>query len=112
MVYKKINDYIETIFHIFNSINMKADLNKDKRLKCITFLILGYVTNLAKEHDVNLLEIQKTDEINMQTFFDYVSFNEIELIEFEKIKVDDIDTTNKEDVERFILSHIYYLTQN
>ena len=107
-----MNNYIETVFHVFNSINRKADLNRDKRLKCITFLILGYVTNLAKEYNVDLLQIQKTDEINMESFFDYISFKEIELLEFDKIKVEDIDTSKKDDVERFILSHIYYLTQH
>lgn len=108
----KMNEYIETIFHVFNSVNMKADLNRDKRLKCITFMILGYVTNLAKEYNVNLLDIQEQEEINMVPFFEYIRFKEIKLLEFDKIKVEDIDTSKKEDVERFILSHIYYLTQH
>jgi len=112
MVYDKMNDYITTIFHVFNSINGKADLNRDKRLKCITFLILGYVTNLAKEYKVDLLQIQETESINMIPFFEYITANEINLLEFDKIKVEDIDTSKKEDVERFILSHIYYLTQH
>ena len=108
----KMNEYIETIFHVFNSVNRKADMNRDKRLKCITFMILGYVTNLAKEYNVNLLDIQEQAEINMAPFFEYIRFKEIELLEFEKIKVEDIDTSKKDDVERFILSHIYYLTQH
>ena len=107
-----MNDYITTIFHVFNSINGKADLNRDKRLKCITFLILGYVTNLAKEYNVDLLKIQETETITMIPFFEYISANEIKLLEFDKIKVEDIDTNNRKDVERFILSHIYYLTQH
>ena len=107
-----MNDYITTIFHVFNSINGKADLNRDKRLKCITFLILGYVTNLAKEYNVDLLKIQETESITMVPFFEYIAANEINLLEFDKIKVEDIDTNNRKDVERFILSHIYYLTQH
>ena len=55
-----MDEYIETIYHVFISVNGKADFNRDKRLKCITFLILGYVTNLAKEYNVNLLEIPPT----------------------------------------------------
>jgi len=112
MSYEKMNDYIETIFNVFNSVNMKADLNRDKRLKCITFLILGYVTNLAKEYNVDLLQIKEPEAINMMPFFEYITIKEIKLLEFDKIKVEDIDTNNSQDVERFILSHIYYLTQH
>ena len=112
MSYDKMNDYIETIYHVFNSINMKADLNRDKRLKCITFLILGYVTNLAKEYNINLLQIPKPESINLIPFFEYITVKEIKLLEFDKIKMEDIDVNNSQDVERFLLSHIYYLTQN
>ena len=107
-----MNDYIETIYHVFNSINGQADLNRDKRLKCITFLVLGYVTNLAKEYNINLLEIPEPEEINLIPFFEYISANEIKLLEFDKIKIEDIDVNNSKDVERFLLSHIYYLTQH
>lgn len=106
-----MDDYIETIYHVFNSVNMKADLNRDKRLKCITFLILGYVSSLAKEYNIDLLQIPKPEAINLIPFFEYITVNEIKLLEFDKIKMDDIDTNNSKDVERFILSHIYYLTQ-
>ena len=107
-----MDEYIKTIYHVFTSVNTKADLNRDKRLKCITFLILGYVTNLAKEYNVDLLQIQTTEAINLAPFFEYIDINEIKLLEFDKIKIEDIDTSKSEDVERFILSHIYYLTQH
>jgi hypothetical protein len=74
-------------------------------------LILGYVTKLAKEHAVNLKEIEEPDTINLIPFFEYVSFNDIKLLEFDKITVEDIDVTKSEDIERFILSHVYYITQ-
>jgi hypothetical protein len=112
MSYDKMDEYIETIYHVFISVNGKADFNRDKRLKCITFLILGYVTNLAKEYNVNLLEIPSTEEINLAPFFEYIDIKEIKLLEFDKIKIEDVDTSKSEDVERFILSHIYYLTQH
>jgi hypothetical protein len=108
----KINEYIETIYNVFISINGKADFNRDKRLKCITLLILGYVTNLAKEYNISLDQIQKQEAINMVPFFEYIRFKEIKLLEFDKIKMEDIDASKSEDVERFILSHIYYLTQH
>lgn len=111
MSYDKMDDYVETIFNVFNSVNGKADLTRDKRLKCVALLILGYVTNLAKEHAVDLKQIQEPESINLIPFFEYISVKEIKLLEFDTIKVEDIDVSKSEDVERFILSHIYYLTQ-
>ena len=111
MSYDKMEDFIETIYNVFKSVNVKADLKRDKRLKYIAVLILGYVTKLAKEHTVNLKEIEEPDTINLIPFFEYVSFNDIKLLEFDKITVEDIDVTKSEDIERFILSHVYYITQ-
>ena len=111
MSYDKMEDFIETIYNVFKSVNVKADLKRDKRLKYIAVLILGYVTKLAKEHAVNLKEIEEPDSINLIPFFEYVSFNDIKLLEFDKITVEDIDVTKSEDIERFILSHVYYITQ-
>jgi len=111
MSYDKMNDFIETIYNVFNIVNVKADSKRDKRLKYIAVLILGYVTKLAKEHTVNLKEIEEPYTINLIPFFEYVSFNDIKLLEFDKITVEDIDVTKSEDIERFILSHVYYITQ-
>ena len=111
MSYDKMEDFIETIYNVFSSVNVKADSKRDKRLKYIAVLILGYVTKLAKEHAVNLKEIEEPDSINLIPFFEYVSFNDIKLLEFDKITVEDIDVTKSEDIERFILSHVYYITQ-
>ena len=111
MSYDKMKDFIETIYNVFNIVNVKADSKRDKRLKYIAVLILGYVTKLAKEHAVNLKEIEEPDSINLIPFFEYVSFNDIKLLEFDKITVEDIDVTKSEDIERFILSHVYYITQ-
>ena len=113
MSYDKMEDFIETIYNVFNIVNVKADLKRDKRLKYIAVLILGYVTKLAKEHAVNLREfkVEEPDSINLIPFFEYVNFKEIKLLEFDKITVEDIDVTKSEDIERFILSHVYYITQ-
>jgi hypothetical protein len=111
MSYDKMNDFIETVYNVFTSVNKKADLKRDKRLKYIAVLILGYVTKLSKEHSVNLKEIEEPDSINLIPFFEYVSFNDIKLLEFDKITVEDIDVSKSEDIERFILSHVYYITQ-
>lgn len=111
MSYDKMNDFIETVFHVFNIINNKADENKDKRQKFIALLILGYVSNLAKLHNVNLKQVQNSPSINLIPFFEYINFKNIELFDFDKIKIEDVDTSKSEDVERFVLSHVYYITQ-
>jgi hypothetical protein len=111
MSYDKMNDFIESIYSVFNSVNKKADLKRDKRLKYIALLILGYVTKLAKEYSVTLRDIQETETINLIPFFEYVNFKEIKLLEFENISVEDIDVTKSDDIERYILSHVYYITQ-
>jgi len=111
MSYDKMNDFIETVFHVFNNINNKADENRDKRQKFIALLILGYVSNLAKLHNIDLKQLQNSSTINLIPFFEYINFKNIELFEFDKIKIEDVDTSKSEDVERFVLSHVYYITQ-
>lgn len=111
MSYDKMEDFIETIYNVFNSVNSKADLKRDKRLKYIAVLILGYVTKLAKDNSVNLKEIEEPESINLIPFFEYVNFKGINLLEFDKVQMEDIDVTKSEDIERFILSHVYYITQ-
>lgn len=111
MSYDKMNDFIETVYHVFTIINNKADANRDKRQKFIALLIMGYVTKLAKEYNVDLKQVQQSDTINLIPFFEYVNFKNIELFDFEKIKIEDVDTNKSEDVERFVLSHVYYITQ-
>ena len=111
MSYDKMNDFIETIYNVFIVVNNKANFYKDKRQKCIAVLILGYVTKLARVNNIDLKEIKKQETINLIPFFEYINFKNIELFEFDKIKMEDVDTNKSEDVERFVLSHVYYITQ-
>jgi len=37
--------------------------------------------------------------------------NNIELYDFTSINMDDLDVTKKEDLERYVLTHVYYITQ-
>jgi hypothetical protein len=47
----------------------------------------------------------------MVPFFEYVSLNNIEFFDFNKIQPQDIDVNSEADLERYVLSHIYYITQ-
>ena len=43
--YDKMNDYIESLFNVFQVINKKAEIQKDKRLKFIALGIYNYIRN-------------------------------------------------------------------
>ena len=111
MSYDKMPDFIETIFNVFNNVNYQATTKNDTRLKFIALLIMNYVNKMATENEVDLKQLPEPTHINLIPFFEYITCKNIELIEFDKIKIEDIDISKNEDIERFVLSHIYYLTQ-
>jgi hypothetical protein len=66
---------------------------------------------MAKDYNVNLKELLEPDSINLIPVFEYISYNNIELYDFTKIDVTDLDVTKNSDLERFVLTHVYYITQ-
>ena len=111
MSYDKMPDFIETIFNVFNNVNYQATTKNDTRLKFIALLIMNYVNKMATENEVDLKQLPEPTHINLIPFFEYITCKNIELFEFDKIKLEDVDTNKSEDVERFVLSHVYYITQ-
>ena len=111
MSYDKMPDFIETIYNVFNNVNHQANTKNDTRLKFIALLIMNYVKKLAKDNEVDIKKFPEPTQINLIPFFEYITCKNIELFEFDKIKVEDVDISKSEDIERFVLSHIYYLTQ-
>ena len=111
MSYDKMPDFIETIFNVFNNVNYQATTKNDTRLKFIALPIMNYVNKMATENEVDLKQLPEPTHINLIPFFEYITCKNIELFEFDKIKIEDIDISKNEDIERFVLSHIYYLTQ-
>jgi len=109
--YDKMQEYIEAVFNVFKNIHKKGEDQKDRRLQMISLTIYNYVSYLAKTNNMSLKEVKDTEEINMIPIFEYISHNNIELYDFTKIELTDVDITKKEDVERFVLTHIYYITQ-
>jgi len=110
--YDKMNDFVESIFSVFNLVNKKAENQNDKRLKLISLTIYNYVRKIASDNNIDLKTIQQPDCINLIPIFEYISYNNIELYDFSKIEITDVDTSKKEDLERFVLTHIYYITQS
>ena len=109
--YDKIEDYIESMFNFFKLVNQKAEKQHDKRLKMISLVIFNYTKYMAKEYNVDLLTVQEPENINLIPVFEYISVNNVELYDFGAIDMSDVDVTKKEDLERFVLSHVYYITQ-
>ena len=110
--YDKIEEYITSVFNVFQMVNRKASEQQDRRFKMIGLTIYNYVRYMAKEYDVDLKDIREPEKINLIPVFEYVAANNIELYDFSNINMNDVDITKNEDLERFALTHIYYITQN
>jgi hypothetical protein len=106
-----MSEFIESIFNVFKMVTKKADTQNDKRLKMISLVIFNYVRKMAHDYNVNLKELIEPDAINLIPVFEYISYNNIELYDFTKIDVSDLDVTKNSDLERFVLTHVYYITQ-
>jgi hypothetical protein len=106
-----MNDYIESLFTVFIMVNKKAEQRKDKKMKFIALAIYNYVLKTAKDNGVDLNTISESETINLIPFFEFVSYNNIEFYDFNKIKMEDVDVRKESDLERFILTHVYYITQ-
>ena len=129
MAYDKMDEYIDTIFQVYMMVvKMTRDSKNNQakeKLKCISLVIYNYVIKLVKDTEFDLSKLkgatpdsatpdsatpEKVD-INLVPFFEYIAHNNIELYDFSKIEEADMDVSNSDDIERFVLSHIYYLTQ-
>lgn len=109
--YDKMEEFITSVFNVFQMVNRKAEQNQDKRFKMIGLTIYNYVRYMAKEYEIDLKDIKEPESINLIPVFEYVAANNIELYDFSNINLNDVDITKKEDLERFVISHIYYITQ-
>lgn len=110
-IFDKMPDFIESMFNVFNLVNKKAQEQNDKRLKMIALTIYNYTRKMANDNDINLLDISSKESINLIPIFEYISYNNIILYDFSKIDINDVDVTKNADLERFVLTHIYYITQ-
>ena len=111
MVYHKTKEYIETIFSVSEMLSKKAKISDNIRLKAISQVIHNYNLKVINETKTDIEKLNKNDYINMVPFFEYVSLNNIEFFDFNKIQPQDIDVNSEADLERYVLSHIYYITQ-
>jgi hypothetical protein len=109
--YDKMPDYIESLFSVFKMVHKKGADQKDKRLEMIALTIYNYTRYMATQYKVDLSSLPDPEMINLIPIFEYVATKNIELYDFTKIDIADVDVKKKEDLEKFVLSHIYYITQ-
>jgi hypothetical protein len=94
-------------------VSKRAHDQNNKKLQMISLVIYNYVLKMSKDNSIDLNNLPDLNslEINLIPFFEYISYNNIELLNFENINPSDIDVSKNEDIERFVLSHVYYITQ-
>ena len=99
-VYDKMPEFIESVLNVFYLANKMAETKKDKRLHMISLVILNYVRKMAADFKVNLKEIplKELETINLIPIFEYIAYNNVELYDFAKIDINDVDTTNSKDL--------------
>ena len=111
----KMRAYIETIYRIFLLANRRAEMQQDRRMKFVCLAIFNYVRDMAKEHEVNLRDITPENtlhtSVDLLPFFKYVEDNQIQLLDLRTVQVNDLDVSKKKELERYVLSQVYYLTQ-
>jgi len=109
--YDKMEDYVLSVFSVFKMITKKSQQTGDRKLKMIALVIFNYVRYMAKENDIILRDVNDSDTINLIPIFEYIAANNVELYDFSNINMNDVDVTKKNDLERYVLTHIYYITQ-
>jgi len=114
MHYAKSREYIESIFNICNILFNKSKENNDRKLFFITKLISNYLLSITMENEVSLSlsELNKTGEINKKPIIEYIAKNEIKLYDLKNMQMTDMNVADLRDVERYVLSHIYYIIMN
>lgn len=114
MAYDKMRDYAVTIYNVFRKIQKNAKEANNSKMGYISIMIYNYYLNILKENNFTASDIERdnyNEDVNLIPLFEYISYNQIELFDFSKINIADVDINKKQDIERFVLSHIYYLTQ-
>jgi len=112
MDFEKSIEYIESIFNFMEVLYKKAVNLNDKKLIQICKMIFNYLIVCCDERKVLLKNLKKTEDFDMKPVYDYIQDNDIKLLDLNNILPQDIDVSKPQDIERFVLSHIYYIYAN
>jgi hypothetical protein len=72
-------------------------------------MIFNYLKGELRDPKIDYSSIELQDCINLVPLYEYMATNNIELYDLKKIAFDDVDSNKQADVERFVLSHIFYM---
>jgi hypothetical protein len=112
MGFEKSIEYIESIFNFMEVLYKKAINLNDKRLIQICKMIFNYLITCCSESKVLLKDLNKNEDFDMRPVYDYIRDNDIKVLDLNNILPEDIDIKKSHDIERFVLSHIYYIYAN
>jgi hypothetical protein len=109
MSFEKSKEYIESIYNFMEVLYRKAVKINDIKLIQICKLIFNYLMICCGETNMLIKNLDKNDNFNMKPVYDYITNNKIELFDLNNINIGDVNVTSSVDIERFVLSHIYYI---
>ena len=109
--FDKMAEYVQMLFNVFWVVNNKSDEKGDRRAKYISLIIYNYMVKMAKDNQIDLRELTVEPKVDLTVMFEYMQTRNILLYDFSKIDMSSVDITKREDIERFVLTHIYYITQ-
>lgn len=112
MTHEKSKDYVESIFNFMDSLYHKSIKLNDAKLMQICKLIYNYLIQCCFETKISMKDLKKDENISMKPVYEYITYKNIRILDLNNIKVDDINIENPEDIERFVLTHIYYILEN
>jgi hypothetical protein len=112
MSFDKMEEFIRTLYDVFNVTNEKSRVTKDIKWSAIAQLIYNYMYQKSHENYIDIRKLSHTTtHINMVPFFEYITHYNIQLYDLDNIKENELDMNKEEDKEKYILSYIYYITQ-
>ena len=112
MVFEKSREYLESIYNFLFVLNKKANKLGDNKLKQICRVIFNYLIYCCNSTKITLKELTTNEDFDMKPVYDYITDNSIKVMDLNNIQIQDIDVKNPIDIERFVLSHIYYIYEN
>lgn len=111
MAFTQMKEYINALFNVFHTVNNKSDQTGDRKIKYIALIIYNYMVKMAKDNNIDLRELTVNESVDLSVIFNYINALQIELYDFNNIQMDAVDIAKREDIERFVLTHVYYITQ-
>lgn len=105
------NTYISSLIHVHTKYSLTCT---SQRARAISTVIKNYIDYKMKEWNIQQpTNINIHENPNLSPIIKYIEFNNIKLLDFKSPHcANGFNPHNPKDAERFVLSHIYYITQS